>query len=554
MTSILQAYLSLPPSSQDTKQILQSIINAIPSCFDSSTRTQLITALLGDIQSTFSDDSKSRLAQQDAATALLAVKTLGRDPSGSERLSEAATLSKLLSLTKILIERNDINAASEALRCIANTMVLFPDARVTFISDEVNGGEVAVSMLHGTTTPDLIFVLSRILFFTTVSQNAFVQSLVEDERENGRTAVDIIVSKLEFTLASIMEGSKMGRDAMSELLKFAFNLLLHYPKMVESDPQTSIQDGTKVMGDFWSSKLDGTLPPLLKIYHTLPSASSVPLDGPLTNVIHTLITIPISPSLRPIWFEEQNGDHHDVLMRTFHLLDSSFSLFFPSNTSPDDEKIRESFKQTLLSTSISPDTSPDDLLTPLVVLCTRLCLAEEECKNRIRDWIIPENLDRTDPLDERKDFLGRCLRLLGSVYHTGLKSAVGEMLFAVADQDATTMSTLFGYGHVAGFLFEKDFKSPPPSNTASSAPQASSADRREVNPITGTFVTEESKAKSPGDDMTPEEKEREMEKLFVLFDRLEKTGSLPPDQNPMRKIIQKSMEQGGSGTEPRDDD
>jgi len=54
--------------------------------------------------------------------------------------------------------------------------------------------------------------------------------------------------------------------------------------------------------------------------------------------------------------------------------------------------------------------------------------------------------------------------------------------------------------------------------------------------------------------MTPEEKEREMEKLFVLFDRLEKTGSLPPDQNPMRKIIQKSMEQGGSGTEPRDDD
>jgi len=177
------------------------------------------------------------------------------------------------------------------------------------------------------------------------------------------------------------------------------------------------------------------LPPLLKIYHTLPSASSVPLDGPLTNVIHTLITIPISSSLRSIWFEEQNGDHHDVLMRTFHLLDSSFSLFFPSNTSPDHEKIRESFKQTLLSTSISPDTSPDDLLTPLVVLCTRLCLAEEECKKRIRDWIIPENLDRTDPLDERKDFLGRCLRLLGSVYHTGLKNAVGEMLFAVADQD-----------------------------------------------------------------------------------------------------------------------
>jgi len=38
--------------------------------------------------------------------------------------------------------------------------------------------------------------------------------------------------------------------------------------------------------------------------------------------------------------------------------------------------------------------------------------------------------------------------------------------------------------------------------------------------------------------MTDEEKERETEKLFVLFDRLEKTGMLPSSQNPIRKAIQ----------------
>jgi hypothetical protein len=38
--------------------------------------------------------------------------------------------------------------------------------------------------------------------------------------------------------------------------------------------------------------------------------------------------------------------------------------------------------------------------------------------------------------------------------------------------------------------------------------------------------------------MSDEEKEREMEKLIVLFDRLEKTGALPKDQNPIRKAIQ----------------
>lgn len=41
--------------------------------------------------------------------------------------------------------------------------------------------------------------------------------------------------------------------------------------------------------------------------------------------------------------------------------------------------------------------------------------------------------------------------------------------------------------------------------------------------------------------MTDEEKEREVEKLFVLFDRLEKTGAVSPGQNPMRKAVQQRM-------------
>lgn len=42
-------------------------------------------------------------------------------------------------------------------------------------------------------------------------------------------------------------------------------------------------------------------------------------------------------------------------------------------------------------------------------------------------------------------------------------------------------------------------------------------------------------------DMSDDEKEREMEKLFVLFDRLERTGAIPASQNPMRKAIQEGQ-------------
>ncbi|KZV81448.1 hypothetical protein EXIGLDRAFT_779695, partial [Exidia glandulosa HHB12029] len=56
----------------------------------------------------------------------------------------------------------------------------------------------------------------------------------------------------------------------------------------------------------------------------------------------------------------------------------------------------------------------------------------------------------------------------------------------------------------------------------------------DINPITGMRV--DPNAQSGLDDMTDEEKEREAERLFVLFDRLEKTGM--GVQNPFRKAFQ----------------
>ena len=93
-------------------------------------------------------------------------------------------------------------------------------------------------------------------------------------------------------------------------------------------------------------------------------------------------------------------------------------------------------------------------------------------------------------------------------------------------------SSLFGYGHVAGYLFNKGIMSAPPppsdSGAASSVPGAS------INPITGSVQ----ERRPPEPEMTEEEKEAEMEKLFVLFDRLERTGAMPKEQNPIRKAIQ----------------
>ncbi len=92
--------------------------------------------------------------------------------------------------------------------------------------------------------------------------------------------------------------------------------------MTECEPQNSdSSSGDKVIGDFWSPKLDGyvfficsfrriaysihvlysALPPLLRTFRDLPTAPTSPIAAPLTHVIHSLIAIPISASLKSIW-------------------------------------------------------------------------------------------------------------------------------------------------------------------------------------------------------------------------------------------------------------
>lgn len=288
--------------------------------------------------------------------------------------------------------------------------------------------------------------------------------------------------------------------------------------MVETEPQNedALQDERKVLGDFWSSKLDGSvfpvlipnntftvydslLPPLLRVFTSMPPSFPSPVAAPLTHVIHALITIPVTPSLHSLWFgntgtfkstsnnnspkssttqtpqsHEASGPHSrstspsrvpqpstidrallvlsggrrslsrssspstgptNVLQRALDLLEVSFSHFFPGTAETDEIEVRERAKKD------TGDSSLDDVLSPLVALIARFCVADEASRVHVRQVLVPDNLDRNTALEGRSDLLGRCLRLLSSVYHPRLKDAVGEMLFGMADSNG--MSSFF---------------------------------------------------------------------------------------------------------------
>lgn len=136
-----------------------SVDLAQPFAFDAPTRTSLVQNILADLK----PSSSSRLTSKgilystihdwvlirylDAPVALLALKTLGKNTTGSSVLANPENLCTLLDLA-ITYSGNDKTASCEALRCIANALLLIENARNVFIDTEVNGGEVCVGMLE----------------------------------------------------------------------------------------------------------------------------------------------------------------------------------------------------------------------------------------------------------------------------------------------------------------------------------------------------------------------------------------------------------------------
>lgn len=95
---------------------------------------------------------------------------------------------------------------------------------------------------------------------------------------------------------------------------------------------------------------------------------------------------------------------------------------------------------------------------------------------------------------------------------------------------ANKLTQQVGYGNAIGFLVNKGIAMEAPSN--------GEQEKEEVNPITGQYVSSEKQPELK--DMTDEEKEREAEKLFVLFERLKKTGIIDVE-NPIAKAMQESQ-------------
>jgi hypothetical protein len=225
-----------------------------------------------------------------------------------------------------------------------------------------------------------------------------------------------------------------------------------------------------------------SLPYLVRIISE--SMENRPLDQPISSVLNTLLSI---PDTVPEWQQE---------------------IFSSSNPIALTSKILSILTITLKSL---PESTLEARATPTITLIHKIYTsAPEAVRSQLKSELLPSDADRTEVLGRGSSLSARLLRLTMSPTTPQLSDAIGNLLFEICEHDAEKFVSAVGFGIASGYLVNHGIPLP-------AGPGAESAGGAEVNPITGQRRDMESISELP--EMTDEEKEREAERLFVLFER-----------------------------------
>ena len=138
-----------------------------------------------------------------------------------------------------------------------------------------------------------------------------------------------------------------------------------------------------------------------------------------------------------------------------------------------------------------------------------------DVKKSIRSKLLPTEEDRNEVLGRTSTLPSWLLKNSTNPLTPQLREIISNLFFDMSDKDASKFVENVGYGFASGFLFNRNL--PVPDNASEAFSPATGGPSRPVNPITGQFLDAERHPEEAK--MTDAEKEREAERLFVLFER-----------------------------------
>ncbi|TLD34013.1 hypothetical protein PspLS_01465 [Pyricularia sp. CBS 133598] len=441
-----------------------------------------LSAVKGLLDRLTLDLKEHNLSSQERDAALEQLKVYGRDPRDADPIFTKEGISTLAAHS---FDGSSDTTSRNALRCLANAMLLQPSSRQELVD---LGYHIKACAKLASDSWDDEFLASRVLMLGVNARKIDHEALIT-QHNLAELIATRLQSHVDFLPDEDSSSNTMEGMALSETLKMMFAVLRFCPEH--------------------SARFTGAASHILTLICQRPlPAESVfnPPFGPLINALCNLdlkdrtITNTLFPEMDP----------SRVTSRLVNILDRALDEF--KGNGMDDATI------TVLAGS----------------LCIILEAAPDPVRKSMHVKLLPTDEDRKEVLGSTKSLPSKLLKMMTNAMAPSSRKAISHLLFDLSDRDAAKFVEKVGYGYASGFLFEGNIPVPG-SALASEGTSDSTVQARAVNPITGQFLDAEKLSVMP--EMSQEEKEREAERLFVLFERLKKTGIIDV-QNPVEKAFQ----------------
>ncbi|KPI45845.1 Synembryn-like protein C3E7.04c [Cyphellophora attinorum] len=444
-----------------------------------------VKALLAALKN---DHEQKTLTDDQREQTLAELKALGRDVNSIKGIYDGQTVSLFLHYGLGAFPKA---VQREALRCLANALILVPSTQDALAK---SARLPSVADYYDTPEDDDEFLGARILFLMTYNASANMAQIVKDNGLAGKVCSQL---RRHESMSESLVGAGMTSMALSETLKLIFNI-------VNLVPQCS-QSFTVAV-------------PVLYAMLEKAQVPNPPLQPPLTYLLNAIACI-------------DAGEGEDATIAASRYLPDVGIL--PAAV----DKLVSILDKALVSYTASQlDTQ---LISLLTILRRVNALAGQSMRTKLKQSLLPSDNERDLPLGQSSTLASRLLKLVTGPGLTHLPEAVSSLLFELSDKDAHKYVQNVGYGYAAGYLMTH--KIPIPENAKGASPGSTP-----INPVTGQRLDKEPDIPQPK--MSKEEKEREAERLFVLFERLKATGVMDV-KNPVEQARDEGRLQEASDSE-----
>jgi hypothetical protein len=401
------------------------------------------------------------------------LKALTRNASDAQPLYTSRGINCLLRFG-VPLNRDCKNASLDAQRCLANALLQSDHCIDLLFSEDVNG-------------------LNRILKDAQASRRS--------------SSSDFLLCRILFLLATKTGPSfcdRAGEDNLCILQELLSDLQIVYIRQSVSESV----DAAIVTKE------------LLKLLYSITVFAKQIADQ-LTNLTHEALDLLIRFDQREA--RDELSQHTISLLTNLDLSNALLGAFFPKL---HNLLLRQ--LDTLLPASEegTPPAPPiaEEKLVPLLTLLDRVAAAgHQPSRQMLREQLLVGQNERQVPLGRGTSLASRLLSATTSSGSLHARECISALLFELSDSDPKQFVDNVGYGYACGFLTAHELPAPP-------------LEHGKVNPVTGQNTADEEAAFASLEGMTDEEKEREAERLFVLFQRLKKTGVVDV-KDPIQKAV-----------------